>query len=342
MAGRPSNFEEMIVNHVPIQTSIIENLTRWDFRNLQLAGVRIPIGRALEKTYLKPNRCNETDPDIPFERCANTTKSVDEIRACTGRPLWFSHGKIHLEGQIEAQDIQSCIENERFPVQERNPDNEPNISEYPIHSKLCRRCRDCYAARTLNQQLLNISHFCTPLCKKHSLEHSNQSPLNACRCLEYVNGKWRCKRCSRDTMDYLDARADIFRRSLIEVKIPWSHPVSRLRRLWASETPVCPIERCVRQPWLGKNKDRMQMCLGCNVITRIWRHVVSSGILPFCNSPWWRLEFHIRSVLRIINILLAWIPFPSRNNWMLYHYPIITCLTNHFQHFGYFFLFPLT
>lgn len=270
MANPLSMFEQMMNRNGPIQESVMRNLTHWDFRNLQLAGVRIPVSRGIQRKFLKPNRCNERDPESRFEQCTNTTRSIDEVRACVGRPSWFSRGKFRFEKWIGDQEIQPCLQTERYPAPESNPENEPNMGGCPIHSKVCRRCRDFYAARQLNEQLSIIGQFCTLLCKRHSLEHANQFPLNACRCHGYMNDNWRCNRCATDTIGYLDARAGMFGISLMQAKIPWYHPLARLRSLWGSRGSRCPIEGCVRQPWLdGGNRARMQMCLGCNSITRM-------------------------------------------------------------------------
>lgn len=259
------------MNNGPIQTSIMQNLTRWDFRNLLLAGIRISVSRGFQRRHQKPTRCNEGDPERPGKRCANTTESFDDIRACAGHPaLVFRKGKIHLEDWLGAQEIQPCLQHERFRVWESNPDNEPNVSKYPIHSKVCRRCRDFYAAQGWHHHLL-IARFRQPLCKRHSLAHSNRFPLNACHCLAYVNDKWRCRRCCIDTMDFVEIRAIEFRRSRPRVKTPWSRPWAYLTRLWArSEPQFCPIDGCTHQPWRDlTRRERMQLCFGCNAICSI-------------------------------------------------------------------------
>lgn len=262
-----TNFKQLIENNGPVQESLIPHLTRWEFRNLLLAGVRVPVSRAFQRRHLKPTRCNENDPDAPGERCANTTESVDEIRACTGHPLWVSNRTFYLKKWTGAQEIRPCLQTERFP--EADLDDEPNTDNHPIHSKICRRCRDFYAAEHLDEQRWTMAQFSAPLCKRHSLAQAAQLPLNACRCFAYVNDVWRCRRCHRDSMYYLKLRADYFRKPLMDVDIPWRHPVKRLRSLWAEERLVCPIEGCLRQPWAGQNGKGMRMCLGCNAITSV-------------------------------------------------------------------------
>lgn len=278
MASLPSNLERMIINNGPIQESLLQNLTRWDFRNLQLAGVRISISPEVRRRHQIPTRCDEIGPENAGERCANTTKSFDEIRACEGHPVFDWSVQHNLKKSLGAQEIEPCLRNERFPGWESNPEDEPNTREYPIHTKVCRRCRDLRAgiiARLLDEQL-RIADYGRRLCKRHSLEHANQFPINTCHCLDYLNNKWRCDQCYFDTLFYVETRATVLARSLRlkNERIPWSQPWAYLRSLWAShwgsEAQFCPIEGCMQQPWLDETrKERMQLCLGCNAISSI-------------------------------------------------------------------------
>lgn len=266
MAGATSNFERMMTNNGPIQTSITRNLTRWEFRNLQLAGVRIPASRGFRRKHLIPDRCDEWDPQKRLRRCANTTKTFDEIRACSGSPA-FSPGTV-LEDSIAAQRTQACLRPEVWWWREDSQDNCPNAGKYPEHTKVCRRCRDSFAAEELNDQLRQIAGFRTPLCKSHSLQQAKQLPLNACRCFAFVNDKWRCSYCYCDTLYYLASRAHVFRISLVNKQIPWYHPWAYLTSLRAERRMVCPIKGCFQQPWLHENRDRMHFCMACETICR--------------------------------------------------------------------------
>ena len=272
MAATPSKFEQMVINNGPIQTSIIRNLTRWEFRNLLLAGVRIPVDRTFLRKYLIPNRCNELDPERSIgmvERCTNTTERFDDIKACSGGPLCIAQRTFLLEKRIGAEKMKLCLQGEPWRRPENNPDdNELNTNKYPIHTKVCRRCRDFYAAEVRDHQLEKIAGFRTPLCKEHSLELANQLPLNNCRCFDYINHKWRCKFCCSDTLYYLNARAFLSRSNLMQKKVPWSRPWAYLKSLWVSQGPLCPIKGCFEQPWLDETRERMQLCMGCNAICR--------------------------------------------------------------------------
>lgn len=273
MAKPPSLLEQMIANNGPIQASIMRHLTTWEFRNLQLAGVRLPVSRAFQRRQLIPNRCNERDPDIPENQCANTTETFDNIRACAGRPM-IDLPQIEMDKTIEAQKMQPCLKNEWWRVRDSNQVNEPNTSNHPIHTKVCSRCRDRYAWEQLVEQVQRIATLRVPLCKRHSLEQANPLPPNNCHCYGYINDKWRCRRCNSETLYYLEYRAEVYRKSLADSRIPWSQPWASLRSLWAliqrSKRRVCPIEGCMRQPWLDRTKrERMQLCMGCNEISRM-------------------------------------------------------------------------
>lgn len=278
MADHPSSFERMIANNGPIQESILRYLTRWDFRNLQLAGVRISINRQVRRQYQIPDRCDGTYPEDSVERCINTTQSFDEIRACEGHPE-VDWEESELKKSTAAQKISPCLQDQRFSDRARNPDNEPNTNKYPIHTKICRGCRDHLAAivaRDSDQQLRMIADFGRPLCEQHSLEHANRFPINACRCLDYMNNTWRCFGCFNDTLFYMKNRVCFLENSIRHQneRTPWSQPLAYLRGLWssvgASEVPFCPIDGCMQRPWLDETRnERMQLCLGCNAISKI-------------------------------------------------------------------------
>ncbi|MCJ1262347.1 hypothetical protein MMC22_002217 [Lobaria immixta] len=276
MANAPSRFEQMVLNNGPVQTSIIQNLTRWEFLNLQLAGLRIPVGREFKRKMQIPTGCSEVNPRNRDEMCAHTTESFDEIRACAGYPFRTPNGDFVMENWMADHRTQICLLNEPWRVQERHdlapgsrPDLEPNAEKYPIHTKICRRCHEFYAVQRLNEQLLMIADFRAPLCKQHSLELTYQFPLNACRCLAFINDKWRCRRCCVHSLNTLDIRAYVSKESLKNVRIPWSQPWAYLQSLWTPDRPLCPIKGCFQQAWFDETGESVQMCLGCNRIIQI-------------------------------------------------------------------------
>lgn len=270
--NRPSKFEQMILNHGPIQESIIQNLTRWDFRNLLLAGVRTPVNQEFQRKHQLPTRCNEEDPEIPGEQCPHSTATGDEIRACSGRPMWVTKDKkVYVTKWIGHQPWLN------HRGQHSNSDDGQNTIQHPIHFKVCKRCHESCAAVNRAKSLLTIARFRTPLCKMHSREQSKQSPPDACRCLDFIFGNWdskpKCSKCQSITQFYLFARSAINRKNSSAPKFPWSSPIFAQWKnlLWPdSKKPVCPIEGCTRRPWLDESRhERMQMCLGCNAIFSI-------------------------------------------------------------------------
>ena len=272
MAGAPSSFEQIIVNNGPVQTSIMRNLTRWEFRNLQLAGVRFSGSRQLQRKNLIPDRCIEWNPDMLLRedmRCTNTTESLDEIRACSGLPVCISDKSLVMGKRIGGEEIQSCIEDPPWWPIVSCEYTEVNVEKYPVHAKVCSRCRDSYAAINRAYQLQIIARFHRPLCKRHSLEQSSQLPIDACRCFDFVSDKWRCSSCWESTLSYLGNRADVFRTALLYERIPWSQPWEYLRSVWASERRLrCPIEGCFKEAWLDASGEHMQLCMGCNTICK--------------------------------------------------------------------------
>ena len=59
-------------------------------------------------------------------------------------------------------------------------------------------------------------------------------------------------------MNYLDLRAVLIKRSLIEVKIPWYHPFEHLRSLMRATTMGWPTQRAYANV-LGLQCDRKGM-----------------------------------------------------------------------------------
>lgn len=269
----PSKFEQMVTNNTPVQTSLIKNLTRWDFRNLQLAGVKIPVSREFQRKHLVPNRCDEWDPEKP-ERCANTTESFDEIKACAGQPMRYKNQD--LAESIWVQKTQPCLQNQILGFDKSGLDNEPNTGKYPIHTKVCRRCHDNFAARELDRQLRytnDIASLRLAFCKQHKIQLTDQYPRNSCRCRGFVNDKWRCIRCYTDTLVFLNARANAIRSSLTRATIPWyQQPWAFFSSLfWEPDhlEPGCPIKGCTQEPIYDDVNDDPRLCMGCSSIVMV-------------------------------------------------------------------------
>ena len=79
------------------QISLTLCLNRLDFKNLRLAGVITPISQELQRQFPILSKCDErvlvvrnvifpqTHPSYTAEACANTTRTVNEIKACRGK-----------------------------------------------------------------------------------------------------------------------------------------------------------------------------------------------------------------------------------------------------------------
>ncbi|MCJ1470932.1 hypothetical protein MMC07_009580 [Pseudocyphellaria aurata] len=272
MANPRPTLEGILTSCGPVLESITQNLTGWEFRNLQLAGVRISVGREFQRRHQIPNHCNN-EIHLGTE-CDNTTESFD-VRSCKGRPMIErKNGRILLEEWVGTTPMYSCLRDDwwrgwQLLVDDPNPHPEPNRDQYPIHTKICRPCRDASAAELLEEQLLTIAQYNAPLCKVHSLDQTiAQFPHNACRCLAFVRDPWRCRRCYQATLAYLAHRAHI--QPLFRQFAPaWQRAWVYFKSLWASPGPVCPMEGCSRPAWLEQNSERIQMCLACKAITKI-------------------------------------------------------------------------
>lgn len=106
--GRPSFIsDQMILSRGPTPTSTTRNLTRWDFKNLRLAGVRTPLNREFRRKHLQSHRCDERDSEKPEKRCANTTELVEEIRACAGPRL--AHEASETPGKLNKRSKDSDL-----------------------------------------------------------------------------------------------------------------------------------------------------------------------------------------------------------------------------------------
>lgn len=273
---------EQLFSHYPIQTSIMQNLNWCDFRNIQLAGCRVPeTSRAARKKYLIPIHCNELrySYDSVWE-CENPPEDVLEMKRCQGLALrpddpelgpWepcFEHN-----GTVEHNDFWVCTHC-------RHESQESYRGDYfQLHQSL---------------------H--TPLCETHSLEQYAKLPHNACSCWNTAMGNWRCDACIRNSLELLRLRSEasnekvpmtltlfgmwtfivfpylewlmrwlIKAQHLLEKYMPWRlakrvglRPghlnMVRRRRL-------CPMENCVREGWFhAPGHERMQMCMGCKAI----------------------------------------------------------------------------
>lgn len=241
-----SDFERSFSTSYPIQCSLLSNLNRLDFKHLQLAGIRTPVGRGMRRKYLVPSRCDEmmltrpgsTDP----VRCPNTSRTMDEIMTCHGthHDGWGPRGR--AEKWIEPRTLFKHVPDSDV-VQLPATDN-GHFDSFNV----CIECRERDRHRRRAVEDLNIVSFHSIMCQPHCLEYMQQQPYNACRCRRFIEKYWRCNLCSLDTMVELKLRAQTFG------DIP--HPVFTFdewqgcyvdkRTQLTRSDDGCPILGCVR------------------------------------------------------------------------------------------------
>ena len=261
-----------LFSRYPIQTSIMQNLNFYDFRNLQLAGCQVlATSRAVQRKYLIPIHCNQTryEHDRILE-CGKTPENGHEMKPCQGFLL--------------------------------RP-GDPRVEHDGLHHKSFWVCNEC---RYQSQE--DYQHFrifgeapCTNLCKMHSLEESQRFPQNACRCWTNAIGDWRCDPCVQSSFDFLVDRSEraleevpstttVFGistfgllphmdpwwiqtllgppRYILKELIPsWFLSKLDLRRRYPDiirAGRLCPMENCRRAEW--ESPQAMQMCLECKAI----------------------------------------------------------------------------
>lgn len=230
-----TNFERCFTTMYPFQSSVMMNLDRSDFRNLRLAGVRTPISPQIQRTYLIPTNCDEWHmiSGIQWVDCPNTTKTVDEIKACHG---------VHRDDPSLSNAL----------VLTSNQDEGGHSDSFNV----CIHCHD--RIRQLQRPVENtiIGFFYTTLCRTHCLEYVEQRPYNDCRCKAFMEKYWRCLFCSIDTLEELRARAQAFREEISKKKAGWRYIEER-----------CPISDCTDLPWLsGPLNKRVCLCHACTAI----------------------------------------------------------------------------
>lgn len=267
-----SRLDRYLTTSYPIQESVLSNLNRLDFRNLQLAGIRTPISRQVQRQHLIPSKCNEKVRIFPATdevACHNTTQTVDEIKVC--------HGKFHdghgIRGRRDRWEEPQVIKHS-------NPRDARGFWLMPSQSKggnfdsfnVCIHCHDRDRQRRRVYEDYTIRTFRSPMCREHSLEYGEQRPYDACRCKMFLEKYWLCHRCAPDALDELKLRAKTFG----DVSYPtfvWDLALREYRdnRPGPAFKPArhfgCPILGCTARPWLaGPVNKQVFMCRACTSI----------------------------------------------------------------------------
>lgn len=262
-----SRFERCLTTIYPSLTSVMSNLNRLDFKNLQLAGFRTPISRELQKKHLIPSKCDEKLllPGFNPEACSNTTQTVYEIKACHGmhHDGWGLRGR--QEKWIEPTNLFKHVPKSNTIVQTSKENEEGHFDSYNV----CIQCHDRDRRRRRPYEDLIIKTFHSEMCQFHSLKYIEQRPYNACRCMNFLEKHWRCHVCSLDTLDELKLRAQSFG----DVPYP-TFIFDDEEQFYIDETTgegrrqdMCPILGCTSLPWTTVSFDRqMSMCRACTAI----------------------------------------------------------------------------
>lgn len=252
----------------PFQASVMSNLNRLDFRNLQLAGIRTPISQQLQRKHLISSKCDEKLVNVPGSNpvaCSNITKTVDEIKTCHGR----HHDGLGLRGRQQKWREPECLY-KHFPesdglVRTSNENEGGHFDSFNI----CIHCLNRDRRRRRTFENFTIRSFRTVLCRSHCLEYIQQRPHNVCRCRMFLEKYWRCHACSLDTLDELLLRAVTFG----DVPYP-SFIFDKCLRIYVDKSTGterknggCPILGCTGRSWLTAPLDKQVfMCRACTSI----------------------------------------------------------------------------
>ena len=277
--AKPKPTLDQLLSMYPIQTSLMQNLNFYDFRNLQLAGCQVPtISSAVQKKYLMRIKCNVLKGPWGSEwECGNTPQDVFEMQPCQGVPLRPSDSTDELE--------------------------KPRCHDRSDPSKcawVCNECRD--RSQWEEDQYGDFRIHYTWLCKMHSLQREGLRE-NACVCYDIAIGDWRCPECIQASFRLMEDRIfSAFRAMRSEVTLlgiwtfivrpdvdRWTHwllqqlinPQEAINRSmhWGflsmfgfrhrslnivKFSRLCPIENCKHAQW--DINRAMWMCLECKAI----------------------------------------------------------------------------
>ena len=274
---------EQMFSKYPILTGIMQYLHFYDYRNLRLAGCRVPVtSTAVQKKHLIPIHCNDFRDNFDnTTRCGKSPHDV-EMKPCEGISLASSPDDPIL-------DFQSA------PLRHLHDGRDKSKCFW-----VCQECRDRSQAHYENH-----TFFLTPtlaqLCETHSLEYEGNT--SSCRCCRTAIGDWRCSMCIETGIDMLALRAQNAHEAMplhVTFLGTWSIVV-RPQMIWTAwmlwelqqaqdvfntftrsifltvglrpRAPqmlkwgvVCPIENCTRAA--GEGIRGLRQCLECKAICR--------------------------------------------------------------------------
>ncbi len=217
MATTPTNLESVFLNkgYYEIQESIMGNLDRVDFKNLQLAGVKmVSLGPELQRKHLTPIGCDEEIFTLDGTRaqCLNMTNTIDTIGRCTG--TYILRDPLAISG--------------------------PFLRKVGCAHHICMPCRDGIEAQCSDFERGRLFTYCMPLCSEYSHYYPRQQvPPTECLCRTFLSAQWQCSPCCQDSLNALTKLAGILEgKSLL--KIPWA-PGNVILGL------KCPIKNCKKE-----------------------------------------------------------------------------------------------
>lgn len=256
------SLERCLTISYAIQTSVMSNLNRLDFKNLLLAGLRTPISLETRRKFLIPSKCDVTleHSDI-ISTCSNTTRTLDEIKACHGT---------HRDGYLDLQSRRErwiglirLLKHVRGSSTLGESTGETEAGHFDSFN-VCIDCHNRDRQRLDRYENHHIGLFRTLLCQFHALQHVEERPYNVCRCKMLLESYWRCHACSLATLGELRLRARTYK---IASSTTSSTILTTRNGVWIGEDRQCPIPGCTNPSWvLGPHEKQMWMCKACTAI----------------------------------------------------------------------------
>ncbi|MCJ1428512.1 hypothetical protein MMC29_006422 [Sticta canariensis] len=267
-----SDLERHFTTIYPFRISLMLSLNRLDFKNIQLAGIRTPVSRELQREYLIPSECDSIEvvidakaqpkPTFTLVACTNTTRTVDEIMACYGN-IHDGYGvRGRQEKWIEPASHLKHAHGSRCRMEKASMNEGGHFDSFNV----CIQCRD--RDRRLSRAYIEfaITGLHSGLCQVHCLASAMERPYNSCRCRMFLEKYWQCRRCAFKTIQELEHRGQAFG----DVSFPTfiydesKHAYVDQRTGAKRDNSLCPILGCKDPSWVsGPPEKLMSMCRAC-------------------------------------------------------------------------------
>ena len=239
------SLEYCLSTSYPILISVMSNLNRMDFKNLQLAGLHTPISQEARRKHLVPSMCNSNFRGICI--CNNSTRKIDEIKTCHGRHRDGQDYRGHRERWVEPPYLFKHVRGTDSFVQISNDNQGGHFDSFNV-------CIDCHKCSLFIEKIIKEWHSSIDSCLAHR-QALEQRPFNACRCKMFVQKHWRCLACTRSTLKGLGHPANL------------NAPKVRKRsRRGNNADDVCPIDGCKAHAIRPMLQRQMLFCRACTAI----------------------------------------------------------------------------